>query len=138
MSFNVNNNRNLIRRSENYLFDTKKISVHSEDRDLRIWKNANHFEIALPDVIKNVQSSHLVDCYLPIDKGNQPNLNQTHVYMEIEGMNCIDELEPYPINTNAKNFNRTGGRVNSSFAVIPIVPNSDTNEYLSDTGDCVH
>ena len=31
MSFNINNNRNLIRRSENYYL-IQKISIHSEDR----------------------------------------------------------------------------------------------------------
>ena len=46
-------------------------------------------------------------------------------------MNCIDELEPLSI--RMQKLNRTGGRVNSSFAVILF--NSDTNEYLSDTGD---
>jgi hypothetical protein len=111
----------LIPRHPNYLLDSKIVSFHSEDRDPKKWPKPSHFEVTLPDELKNVQSIRLLDIYLRIKNiGN--NLNQTHIYMEIENYNTIDELEPHPQNTNASHHNTYGGRKNSAFAVIPIKP----------------
>lgn len=140
MSFNNSLTHPLIKKVPNYLLDSKIISIHSEDRDLRAWRHANHFEVELPDVIKNVQSIRLVDSYLPINNADVPenttgNKGQTHVYIEIEKFNSVDELEPYPVNSNATKHNRAGGRKNASFAIIPIVPYQSHHQYTSDSGD---
>ena len=139
MSFNNSLTHPLIKQVPNYFLDSKIISIHSEDRDLRAWKNANHFEVELPDVIKNVQSIRLIDSYLPInnsdtDDNTTSNRGQTHVYIEIEKLNSIDELEPYPVNSNATKHNRMGGRKDSSFAIIPIAPYQSDHQYSTDTG----
>ena len=127
MSFNNSQTHPLIKKVPNYFMDSKVVSIHSEDRDLRAWRNANHFEVTLPDVIKNVQSIRLLDSYLPInnadvEENTTVNKGQTHVYIEMDNFNCIDELEPYPVNTNAKKYNRFGGRKDGSFAIVPIAP----------------
>ena len=141
MSFNNSQTHPLIKKVPNYFMDCKHISIHSEDRDRTVWRDPNNFEVQLPDVFKNVQSIHLKDLYLPINNGQNSNFpenrNQTHVYMEVEKFNTIDELEPTfnPRNPNAVVQNKVGARVNSSFAVIPISPYSSDNIYTCDGGD---
>jgi hypothetical protein len=44
----------------------------------------------------------------------------SHMYMEIDGLNCIDETSPYNMNSFTLTTNKTNGIVNSSFAKIPI------------------
>ena len=66
MSFNNSQTHPLIKKVPNYFMDSKVVSIHSEDRDLRAWINANHFEVTLPDVIKNVQSIRLLDSPLTL------------------------------------------------------------------------
>ena len=128
-NFVTNTTYPLIPRHPNYLLDSKIVSFHSEDRDPMKWPNPNHFEVTLPDELKNVQSIRLLDIYLRIDPNLQDNLldptngnlgNQTHIYMELENYNTIDELEPRPVNTSSTHHNTFGGRKNSCFAVIPI------------------
>ena len=139
MSFNNSQNHPLIKQVPNYFMDCKQFSIHSEDRDKTVWKNANHFEVQLPDVFKNIQSVSFKDSYLPVDNSQGStfleNRDQTHVYIELEKYNSIVELEPNPINTNATLRNRVGGRVNSSFAVVPIVPYREDHSYTSDSGE---
>jgi hypothetical protein len=44
----------------------------------------------------------------------------SYMYMEIDGLNCIDETSPYNISSFTLTTNKTNGIVNSSFAKIPI------------------
>ena len=138
MNFNISQTHPLIKKSDNFFIEKKLISIHSEDRDKRAWRNANHFEVQLPDVIKNLQSINLINSFLHIDNTSQQNTvnyNQTHVYMEIDKFNTIDEMEPYPINSNSSKHNRSGGRNDASFAVIPIVPFRSDHLYVTENGD---
>mgnify|MGYP006127888795 FL=1 len=52
---NVNVNHPLIQRENNYVSIKKNVSVHSDDRDISKWPNANEFEIELPQPFKQVQ-----------------------------------------------------------------------------------
>ena len=128
----VNQRHPLIPNNNNYLLHSKIVSIHSEDRDKQCWRDANNFEVKLPQVLQNIQSIRLIDTYLPIDKTQSENQGKTCVYMELEKYNQIDELEPNPINTNATHNNRFSGRVNSSFAVIPIFDDNEKYSYQSD------
>jgi hypothetical protein len=47
-------------------------------------------------------------------------MGPSHMYMEIEGLNCIDETSPFAVNKFTSTTNITNGVVNSSFAKIPI------------------
>jgi len=47
-------------------------------------------------------------------------MGPAHMYMEIEGNNCIDETSPYNVSQFTLTTNQTNGIVNSSFAKIPI------------------
>jgi hypothetical protein len=54
------------------------------------------------------------------------------MYMEIEGLNCIDETSPYNISKNTLTTNETNGIVNSFFAKIPLI-NSNIS-YIDNYG----
>ena len=47
-------------------------------------------------------------------------MGPAHMYMEIEGLNCIDETSPFIVNNFTSTNNITNGVVNSAFAKIPI------------------
>jgi len=47
-------------------------------------------------------------------------MGPAYMYLEIDGLNCIDETSPYNISTFTTHTNETNGRVLSSFAKIPI------------------
>ena len=63
--FNVNTSRPLIPRQQSYVLNRELVTVHSEDRDIKKWKNPNHFEVELPNIMENVESMRLIDCTLP-------------------------------------------------------------------------
>ena len=63
--YNLHNSNQLIKNEQNYVLDRKLLTVHSEDRDIKKWPNANHFEIMLPESMLNVQSMRLVQIMLP-------------------------------------------------------------------------
>jgi hypothetical protein len=47
-------------------------------------------------------------------------MGPAYFYMEIEGLNCIDETKPFSLNYSAIHTNQTNSVVNSSFAKIAI------------------
>lgn len=61
----LNNNHQLISREQNYTVECKKLSIHSEDRDINMWPNADEFEITCPQSYNNVQSVSLAQISLP-------------------------------------------------------------------------
>ena len=67
MSFNLHNNHPLIDKKQNFLLDRKVVTIHSEDRDMNKYPNANEFSITLPQPVKNVQSMRLLDSVFPAD-----------------------------------------------------------------------
>jgi hypothetical protein len=52
-----------------------------------------------------------------------------HIYMEIDGMNCIDETVPWNLSEYTAHNNQTNGIVNSSFAKIP-VPSTPLSQWF--------
>ena len=62
---NTYTNQPVIRREQTYVLDRKLVSIHSEDRDVKKWKNSNRFEVRLPEAIKNVQSMRLINISVP-------------------------------------------------------------------------
>jgi hypothetical protein len=50
---------------QSYYLNQKNIIIHSNDRNEKIWPNANHFEVTIPNAYKNVQSVRLSNIILP-------------------------------------------------------------------------
>ena len=57
-------------------------------------------------------------------------LGESIIYMEFEKYNSIDELRPYPNNTNDTYNNDYNGRVNSAFAKIPITNSCNVGQII--------
>lgn len=66
----------LIPREQTYSIDRKLLTVHSEDRDISKWPNANHFELQLPQTYTNVETVALVQYTFPIYYNTFSNENQ--------------------------------------------------------------
>lgn len=65
MSYQLNTNHPLPQREQTYLLDRKILTIHSEDRDINKYPNANEFEITLPQDIQNIYSMRLLEINLP-------------------------------------------------------------------------
>jgi hypothetical protein len=63
--FNVQQQHPLIPREQTFVLDRKLVSIHSYDRDIKKWPNSNHFEIELPEDLRNIQSMRLINIGLP-------------------------------------------------------------------------
>ena len=61
----LKNDHPLIPREQTFSVNRKLISVHSEDRDINKWPNANHFELQLPQTYPNVETIALVEYSFP-------------------------------------------------------------------------
>lgn len=59
-------------------------------------------------------------------------MGPAYIYMEIEGMNCIDESIPYALNTYTVTNSSNNGIVNSAFAKIP-VPTTPISQWFDDS-----
>ncbi len=75
MNYSLGAGKPLINREQSYVLDRKLLTVHSEDRDISKWANANEFEIVLPQQLLNVQSMRLVEIEVPM---NFPVFSETN------------------------------------------------------------
>ena len=72
----LKNDHPLIPREQSYAIDRKFLTVHSEDRDINKWPNANHFELQLPQTYTNVETLALVEYNFPINYNTFSTQNQ--------------------------------------------------------------
>jgi hypothetical protein len=59
ISFNTSNSHPIISNSNQYFYEKKYLSIHSEDRDVTKFPNSSEFEISLPQDYLNVASATL-------------------------------------------------------------------------------
>ena len=57
--FNTSSNHPIIPNSQEYVYEKKFVSIHSEDRDILKYPGASEFEIELPQDYCNVQAVKL-------------------------------------------------------------------------------
>ena len=65
MSNTVFNNHPIIPNANQYFYEKKYISIHSEDRDVTKYPNASQFEIELPQDYLNIASARLYSWSFP-------------------------------------------------------------------------
>jgi hypothetical protein len=95
--FDLNNNHPIIPNSNQYFFEKKYISIHSEDRDVNKYRNPSSFEIELPQDYLNVQSARLYSWSFPANY-SVFSTNTHNVYMTfkiIKPYNPADVVPPY-------------------------------------------
>ena len=61
-------------------------------------------------------------------------MGPAYMYMEVDGMNCIDETSPWSASEYTIHNNQTNGVVNSSFAKIPIPTTPISQWFDNDMG----
>ena len=64
-SNNTFNTHPLIPNSNQYFYEKKYLSIHSEDRDYSKYKGSSEFEISLPQEYLNVASARLYSWSFP-------------------------------------------------------------------------
>jgi hypothetical protein len=92
-NYNTNTSHPLIQSSQEYMYYNKYVSIHSEDRDIKKYPMASHFEIELPEDLLNVASLRLVDWSFPANYDTFSILN-SNITMTFNINN------PYNPNTN--------------------------------------
>lgn len=75
------NNHQLINNSDQYFYERRYLSVHSEDRDYLRFPNSNEFEILLPQVYLNVVSARLASWAFPSNYSVFSPLNNYNIIM---------------------------------------------------------
>ena len=79
----------------------------------------------LPNLITLPGSQiYYIDCPFKINL-----MGPSHMYMELSGLNCIDETSPYNLSEFTQTTNQTNGIVNSSFCKIP-VPTTPLSQWF--------
>jgi hypothetical protein len=78
--FDLNNNHPIIPNANQYYFEKKYVSIHSEDRDVLKYRNPSSFEIELPQDYLNVQSVRLSSWSFPANY-SVFSINTHNVYM---------------------------------------------------------
>ena len=61
-------------------------------------------------------------------------MGPSYIYMEVDGMNCIDETSPWNLSNYTTHNNQTNGIVNSSFAKIA-VPTTPISQWFDTESD---
>jgi hypothetical protein len=62
---NISSTHPIISNSQEYMYEKKYVSIHSEDRDYIRFPNSNEFEVMLPQDICNVESVRLTQWTFP-------------------------------------------------------------------------
>ena len=75
----LKNDHPLIPREQKFSIDRKLLTVHSEDRDISKWPNANHFELQLPQTYTNVETIALVEYNFPVYYNTFSSQNQNTI-----------------------------------------------------------
>jgi hypothetical protein len=61
-------------------------------------------------------------------------MGPSYIYMQIDGLNCIDETAPFNISKFTTHTNETNGIVNSAFAKIPVIGTPLSQWFDNDSG----
>ena len=86
------NNHPIIKNSNQYFFEKKYISIHSEDRDISKYPNSSEFEILLPQEYLNVASSRLHSWSFPANY-NVFSINNYNIVMSFKFLDLYNPSE---------------------------------------------
>lgn len=74
-NYNVHNNHPILPHPQTFNQKSEYVSFHSDDRDNTKWKSSSHFELTLPQKIKNTFQMKLTDFVYPKD---MPNISSNY------------------------------------------------------------
>jgi hypothetical protein len=113
----------------------KSEAVASDDDSVNLYYNGGYVNKTKngTNIISKSESTKLTTTHHVLRAQNSPILlANTVMYMELDGMNQIDELSPYPDEINQ--LGNGGGRTNSVFAKIPITTSPQSQAFDSRNG----
>ena len=128
----MQNNYNIIPKSNNYVLKKEIISVDSNDRDIKKWKNSNHFEINLPNYIQNVNYIKLTNITLPMNLYNISSQFQNTKFKFTVSNNTFEvELEDgfYSATNLAKSITNRMNALSGTTGFI-VVYNKINNKFI--------
>jgi hypothetical protein len=138
VNYSLGAGKPLISREQNYVLDRKLLTIHSEDRDITKWPNANEFEIVLPQQLLNIQSMRLVEIQVPTNLYVFSNLYQNTI-MDISGIQIqiqegtytpdqlVTEINTDLSNNGLPNLDISYNPINQKFSFINTYPNISLN-----------
>ena len=138
VNYSLGAGKPLISREQNYVLDRKLLTIHSEDRDISKWPNANEFEIVLPQQLLNIQSMRLVEIEMPTNLYVFSDLYQNTI-MDINGIQIkiqegnytpdqlVDEINTELGNNNLLNLEISYNSINQKFSFINTYPDISLN-----------
>jgi len=91
--FNTSSNHPLILNSQNYMYEKKYVSIHSEDRNIIRFPNSNEFEIELPQDYCNVEAVRLVQWTFPANY-NTFSAERNNIFMVFKITNPYNPGDP--------------------------------------------
>jgi len=114
--YNVSTNHPLIPNAQQYMFEQKFVSVHSEDRDVVKYPSSSEFEIELPQDYCNVQGVKLVSWSFPSNyntfSASQYNISMTFYLLS------INSLGPSPTILEQNIYNGLIANLSNSYNVV--------------------
>ena len=135
VNYSLGAGKPLISREQNYVLDRKLLTLHSEDRDITKWPNANEFEIVLPQQLLNIQSMRLVEIEVPTNLYVFSDLYQNTI-MDISGKKIqiqegtytpdqlVSEINTDLSNNGLPNLDISYNSINQKFSFINNVGSS--------------
>jgi len=114
--FNTNTSHPIIPNAQQYMFEQKYVTFHSEDRDVVKYPSSSDFEIELPQDYCNVQSVKLVSWTFPSNY-NTFSASQYNISMQFSFV----ELNPLPASPTALEtaiYNGLSANLNNSYTVV--------------------
>jgi len=91
--FNTSSTHPIIPNSQNYMYERKYVSIHSEDRNYLRFPNSNEFEVELPQDYCNVQAVRLSQWAFPSNY-DVFSINNNNVLMTFKITNPYNPEDP--------------------------------------------
>lgn len=91
--FNTSSTHPLIPNSQNYMYEKKYVSIHSEDRNMVNYPNSNEFEIELPQDYCNVEAVRLTQWTFPANY-DVFSTERNNIFMTFKITNAYNPGDP--------------------------------------------
>ena len=100
--YNISTNHPIIPNSNNYMYEQRYVSIHSNDRDLVKYPRSNDFEIELPQDYQNIVSARLHSWTMPSNY-NVFSLENYNVIMTFK-LSTLFDPTGIPVGTGVDEF----------------------------------
>lgn len=123
--YNISTNHPIIPNANNYMYEQRYVSIHSNDRDIVKYPNSSEFEIEMPQDYQNVVSARLHSWTMP----SNYNVFSSQNYNIIMTFKLLDLFDPTGITVgpNPNQFTDASYQAVSNAFYASLSANKDTN-----------